>query len=267
MREQWMSRSRSVAVAGSLALMTLVSACGGPVASAPRLDPGTSPVPQKSAAVIDYPPFIGVLVDGKEHWCTASVVDSPKGNIVATAAHCVYEVDSSEPRTISFAPGFSGQGAGKQPYGSWKVRSVQVDERWQEQEDDPYDFAFLALEPDEQGRNVQEVVGAAGLDWESGTERQVTVVGYPDPDHNPDNRPVTCTTDSTADKDLPGMVRMECAGFWNGTSGSPWLTGYRGPDRPGRLIGVLSGGDTDAESTAALFGPPAKALYQRALKE
>lgn len=255
---------------GLLALLSLVTACGGPVASAPRLEAGVSPTPQSSAAVIDYPPFVGVLTEGDDHWCTASVVDSPKGNIVATAAHCVAEEEGQEAdapaRTMSFAPGFSGSGKGKQPYGAWKVRAVQIDDRWQEREDDPYDFAFLTLEPDAQGRNVQEVVGAAGLDWESGPKRQVTVVGYPDPDHNPDNRPVTCTTDSTPAEDLPGMVRMRCAGFWNGTSGSPWLTGYRGPDRPGKLIGVLSGGDTDSESTAALFGAPARALYQRALK-
>ncbi|GHH34299.1 trypsin-like serine peptidase [Streptomyces candidus] len=264
MRERWWQGP--VAAAGVAGLFALVGGCGGPVASAPRLDPGVSPTAQRTAAVIDYPPFIGVLAEGADHWCTASVVDSPKGNIVATAAHCVHEPEGGEKRTISFAPGFSGEGSGKQPYGTWKVRAIQVDDRWQEQEDDPYDFAFLTLEPDAEGRDVQDVVGAAGLDWQSGPERQVTVIGYPEPGHNPDNRPVTCTTGSTLDPDLPGMLRMECAGFWNGTSGSPWLTGYRGSDRPGKLIGVLSGGDTDAESTAALFGSPARALYQRALK-
>ncbi|MFI5803037.1 trypsin-like serine peptidase [Streptomyces sp. NPDC051561] len=264
MRERWMPAP--VAVAGALALMVLTTGCGGPVASAPRLEPGVSPTPQKTAAVLDYPPFIGVLTEGDDHWCSASVVDSPKGNIVATAAHCVHQPEGQPRRDTSFAPGFSGEGKGKQPYGAWRVKSVQVDERWQEQEDDPYDFAFLTLEPDAEGRNVQDVVGAAGLDWASGPSRQVTVVGYPEPDHNPDNRPVTCTTDSEPDPELPGMMQMRCAGFWNGTSGSPWLTGYRGPDRPGKMIGVLSGGDTDSESTAALFGAPARALYQRALK-
>lgn len=34
-------------------------------------------------------PTVGVLMANGEHWCTASVVDSPKGNVVATAAHCV----------------------------------------------------------------------------------------------------------------------------------------------------------------------------------
>ncbi|KIX78145.1 hypothetical protein SF23_08405, partial [Streptomyces sp. MBRL 10] len=34
-------------------------------------------------------PTVGVLMAGGEHWCTASVVDSPRGNVVATAAHCV----------------------------------------------------------------------------------------------------------------------------------------------------------------------------------
>ncbi|MFJ9338020.1 trypsin-like serine peptidase [Streptomyces sp. NPDC101733] len=225
-------------------------------------------------------PTVGVLMAGGEHWCTASVVDSPRGNVVATAAHCVAPAgEDGQPGAVahdglaigelSFAPAFSGEGAGTQPLGVWKVRSIHVDERWTKWGDETADFAFLTIEPDAQGRSVQDRVGAGEApkaDWTSGYEREVTVVGYPESDHNSHNRPVSCTTRTAHDADDPDMLYMSCSGFWTGTSGSPWIADRGGSGQPGRLIGVLSGGDTDVDSTAALYDEKAKALYERAAK-
>ncbi|MCP3755824.1 serine protease [Streptomyces sp. TBY4] len=226
-------------------------------------------------------PTVGVLMAGGEHWCTASVVDSPQGNVVATAAHCVAPAgedgrpgeaahDGLAIGELAFAPAFSGEGAGKQPLGVWKVSSVQVDERWTKWGEDTADFAFLSVEPDADGRSLQEVVGSGEAPkpvWTSGYEREVTVVGYPESEHNPENKPVACTTQSRHDEDDPAMLYIQCSGFWTGTSGSPWIADRGGPGRPGQLIGVLSGGDTDVDSTAALFDDRAKALYERAAKQ
>ncbi|MEV7556627.1 trypsin-like peptidase domain-containing protein [Streptomyces sp. NPDC089795] len=226
-------------------------------------------------------PTVGVLMAGGEHWCTASVVDSPEGNVVATAAHCVAPAgEDGQPGEVahdglaigelSFAPAFSGEGAGTQPLGVWKVRSIHVDDRWTKWGEDTADFAFLTIEPDEDGRSIQDVVGggaeAPKPEWTSGYERDVTVVGYPESEHNPENKPVSCTTQTRHDEDDPDMLYMSCAGFWTGTSGSPWIADRGGPDRAGRLIGVLSGGDTDVDSTAALFDEHAKALYEQAAR-
>ncbi|MFF5445222.1 trypsin-like serine peptidase [Streptomyces sp. NPDC012888] len=225
-------------------------------------------------------PTVGVLMADGEHWCTASVVDSPRGNVVVTAAHCVApEGEDGEPGEVahdglaigelSFAPAFSGAGRGRQPFGLWKVSSVHVDDRWTKWGEDTADYAFLTVEPDARGRSVQEVTGrgeAPVPDWTSGHERDVTVVGYPEEDHNPENEPVSCTTRTGRDQDDPDMLHIGCPGFWTGTSGSPWIADRGGPGRPGRLIGVLSGGDTDADSTAALFDDRARALYERAAR-
>lgn len=225
-------------------------------------------------------PTVGVLMANGEHWCTASVVDSPQGNVVATAAHCVAPAgedgrpgeaahDGLAIGELAFAPAFSGEGSGQRPLGVWKVRSVQVDERWTKWGEDTADFAFLTVEPDADGRSLQEVVGRGEAPkpvWTSGYEREVTVVGYPQSEHNPENKPVACTTQSRHDEDDPAMLYINCSGFWTGTSGSPWIADRGGPGRPGQLIGVLSGGDTDVDSTAALFDDRAKALYERAAK-
>ncbi|MEV6952449.1 trypsin-like peptidase domain-containing protein [Streptomyces sp. NPDC051183] len=225
-------------------------------------------------------PTVGVLMANGEHWCTASVVDSPAGNVVATAAHCVAPAgedglpgevahDGMAIGELAFAPAFSGEGSGRRPLGVWKVRSIQVDERWTKWGEDTADFAFLTVEPDGDGRSVQAAVGSGEAprpDWTSGYERDVTVVGYPESQHNPENKPVACTTQSRHDENDPDMLYISCAGFWTGTSGSPWVADRGGPNQPGRLIGVLSGGDTDVDSTAALFDERAKALYERASK-
>lgn len=226
-------------------------------------------------------PTVGVLMANGEHWCTASVVDSPKGNVVATAAHCVAPAgedgsagevahDGLAIGELAFAPAFSGEGTGSQPLGTWKVRSIHVDDRWTKWGEDTADFAFLTIAPDGDGRSVQEVVGGRAEtpkpDWTSGYERDVTVVGYPESEHNPQNKPVSCTTQTRHDDDDPDMLYISCAGFWTGTSGSPWIADRGGSDRPGRLIGVLSGGDTDVDSTAALFDEHAKALYEQAAR-
>ncbi|MCX4527850.1 MULTISPECIES: serine protease [unclassified Streptomyces] len=236
--------------------------------------------PAESAEPEDPFPTVGVLMANGEHWCTASVVDSPRGNVVATAAHCVAPAgEDGEPGEVahdglaigelSFAPGFSGEGAGTQPFGVWKVRAVHVDERWTKWGDDTADFAFLTIEPGPDGRSLQEAVGggeAPKPDWTSGYEREVTVVGYPESDRNPQNKPVSCTTQTRHDEDDPDMLYIGCAGFWTGTSGSPWIADRGGPGEPGRLIGVLSGGETDVDSTAALYDERAKALYDRAAR-
>ncbi|MGW0731284.1 trypsin-like serine peptidase [Streptomyces sp. NPDC002851] len=236
--------------------------------------PGLSglPAPQTEATPTDGLPSVGVLVADGEHWCTATVVDSPQGNVIATAGHCVRNVDEdgqvedlTEEDDLAFAPGFGGSGDGRTPYGRWRVKGAYLDDRWRDQADDRADYAFLTLEPDDRGRAIQDVVGAARPDWSSGFDREVTVYGYPDAEHNPENRQVACRTHTSRDKDEPYMLHMRCGGFWTGTSGSPWLTEFGGPGRPGRLIGVLSGGDTDEESTAVLFTEATRKVYEKAV--
>ncbi|MFE6692161.1 trypsin-like serine peptidase [Streptomyces sp. NPDC057743] len=224
----------------------------------------------------DEVPYVGVLTgDVGKHRCTASVVNSPKGNVLATAAHCVLphagaahdgDRPSSYEEKLEFAPQFSGRGRGRPPHGRWKARGIHIEDCWKDK-DDSADYAFLTVEPDDRGRSVQEAVGAVVPDWPSGFSRDVTVIGYPHHEHNPEIRPVSCTTRTRRDDELARLVRMECARLWGGTSGSPWLAARAVRGQPGRLIGVLSGGDIDSESTAALFDTRARALYEQAARE
>ncbi|MER5888579.1 trypsin-like serine protease [Streptomyces sp. NPDC001941] len=285
----WPAGRRGAAALWCAALATTLAACSAAGAAVDPDGTGTQarpalPQPQKSAVPAETRlPSMGVLLDGGGHWCSASVVDSPKGNVVVTAAHCVFDDEGAPMKDFSFAPGFHGKDKGTAPEGTWKVRAVQVGGAWPPPDDsddssdqddsdaaqtaaDSTDFAFLTLDPDAKGRQVQQVVGAEVPDWNSKAERRVTVFGYPNAEHNPDNHPIACTTDTTKDPDLDGSMLMECGGFFDGTSGGPWLADYRDAGHRGRIIGVTSGGDTDAETTAVVFDDAAKALYEKAAR-
>src|SRR5262245_50917342 len=49
------------------------------------------------------------------HFCTASVVDSPGGDLIVTAAHCM---NGRTTREVAFVPGYS---RGLEPFGVWTV--------------------------------------------------------------------------------------------------------------------------------------------------
>src|ERR1700745_2053682 len=68
---------------------------------------------------------VGALFpDAGGHFCTASVVHSPAGDLAVTAAHCV----SGRGAAMVFVPGFHD---GQAPYGTWRVTRVYTDAAWQ----------------------------------------------------------------------------------------------------------------------------------------
>ena len=84
-----------------------------------------------------------VTVDGSgrlgTHFCSASVVDSPAGNLVITAAHCLA---GRTPGEFAFVPGYDD---GRAPYGVWAVARAITDDRWRSSSDPDDDVAFLQV--------------------------------------------------------------------------------------------------------------------------
>jgi hypothetical protein len=60
-----------------------------------------------------------------------------------------------------------------------------------------------------------------------------------------------------------------CGGYTDGTSGSPWVTGFHRRTRTGTIVGVIGGyqqgGDSPAVSYSSYFGPAVQRLYQQAI--
>ncbi|MFB7462013.1 trypsin-like serine peptidase [Streptomyces sp. NPDC056224] len=191
--------------------------------------------------------FSGGLDGG--HFCTAAVVHSDDRDVIATAAHCV-----GDPDTTLFAPGYRD---GEAPYGVWKVTAVHVAPGWTDGADPDADIAFATVAPVDEGQSgaVEDLVGGFPVAAEQPAGATATVIGYP----RTDETPLRCANTTTLFSDT--QRRIECPDLSGGTSGSPWLV-------DGALAGVLGGyeggGAVPEVSYSAVMGDQAVELYREA---
>ncbi|MEV4433258.1 hypothetical protein [Streptomyces sp. NPDC049585] len=215
-------------------------------------------------------PTVGVIFyvgqDLKDHHCTASVVHSPKGNLIITAGHCGLGDDAA------FVPGYRS-GADRQPYGIWPIDRTFTDPRRDDYGDgSDLDVAFATVTTDERGRPIERVTGANRLVRTPGFTNVVTVVGYPASDADPADQAVRCTA-LTSRLEGHQQMKMRCDGFYSGTSGSPWFTRFDDRKGVGDIAGVLGGlngggpdgEDSDRVSYSPLNGDDVFALYLDAI--
>jgi V8-like Glu-specific endopeptidase len=194
------------------------------------------------------------------HFCTASVVDSPAGDLLITAAHCLAGYSGTDPAGVAFVPGYDH---GATPFGIWTVTRIFVDSGWAKSGRADDDVAFLTVARAAGGQGIEQVTGAEVLGTGQRAGTVVRVTGYPDTG----DRPVSCSNVVTGFS--AGQLEFDCDGFTDGTSGSPFL--IRGGAAGGRadlVIGVIGGyqqgGDSPDVSYAAAFGPAVTALYETA---
>ncbi|MFG2983691.1 trypsin-like serine peptidase [Streptomyces sp. NPDC048258] len=191
--------------------------------------------------------FSGGLDGG--HFCTAAVVRSDDRDVIATAAHCL-----GEPDTTFFAPGYRD---GEAPYGVWKVTGVHVARGWTDGENPDDDIAFATVAPVDGGRSgaVEDLVGGFPVAALQPADATVTVIGYP----GTDEIPLRCSNTTALFSDT--QRRIDCPDLSGGTSGSPWLV-------DGALAGVLGGheggGTVPEVSYSAVMGDQAVELYREA---
>jgi V8-like Glu-specific endopeptidase len=193
------------------------------------------------------------------HFCTASVVSSPAGNLLITAAHCMQGRSLSPAGSIVFAPGYHN---GRFPDGVWPVTTEYVDAAWSMDQNPDDDVAFLVV--GRKGARIQRHTGAETL--KIGEPAQmVQVVGYPDQT----NDPITCT--ARAQNFSPREMVFDCDNFTNGTSGGPFLADVNPRTGEGSVIGVIggyeTGGDTPDVSYSPRFFSVILALYKTAVSE
>lgn len=228
----------------------------------PVNDPATI-TPSAHTPLPGHPFRIGALFyndNSGDHFCTASVVSSPKKNMLITAAHCVHGgPDGDYKRHMVFVPQYR---EGEAPRGSWTVKSVIVDNRWAHRADPDLDVGFLTVAP-LNGRNIEDVLGANKLGVNEGFSNVVRVIGYPS---NGDD-PISCVNVTTKQSDY--QMRFACNGYVGGTSGSPWLTHYDRVTHTGHIVGVIGGyqegGGHQEVSYSPYFDSDIKALYDTAV--
>jgi V8-like Glu-specific endopeptidase len=224
------------------------------------------PLPGQSASSHIAGPRSGLRVgalfasgpDGN-HFCTASVVDSPGRDLLITAAHCINAGDGHGYRSnIVFVPDYRD---GQEPFGVWTTKDLLVAPQWADSANPDYDVGFVVLNPHD-GQNIEQILGADRLGTDLGYEYLVHVTGYPDSS----SEPITCVNWTSRFSDT--QLRFECAGYTGGTSGSPWVIRFSPLSHTGFIVGVIGGyqqgGDTPSVSYSVRFGAAVQQLYRQA---
>jgi len=200
------------------------------------------------------------------HFCTASVVSSPAGRLLITAAHCLSGVSLSPAGSLVFAPGYAGGRFGR---GLWEVTGKFVDPRWAADHDPNDDVAFLEVTRSIGGPagSVQHAAGAERIKFGTPLPVPIKAIGYPDAGDGP----VACSTHAVAFRPSSlDQVMFVCPGFTDGTSGGPMLTGVRTAAGTGAVIGVIGGyqqgGDSPSVSYSSAFTAAIRSLYTRAIR-
>ena len=189
-----------------------------------------------------------------QHFCTASVVDSPHGDLVITAAHCVTGTSG-----IVFVPGYD---RGAAPYGTWIVTKVYTDQKWTSAADPDDDVAFLTVSQAGSIVPIEDVTGAETFKADTPTRQLVEAIGYPDAG----NQPIACR--SRTREAMSNQLEFDCGGYADGTSGGPFLADVDPVTGQGTVIGVIGGyeqgGVTPQVSYSPRFGANVAALYRLA---
>jgi V8-like Glu-specific endopeptidase len=205
-------------------------------------------------------PAVGALFTmskGKlgHHFCTASVISSPHGDLVITAAHCV-----SGTSGIVFVPGYDRDAA---PYGIWTVTKIYTDRSWKSSSDPDDDVAFLRVSQPGSIVPIEDVTGAEVLKTGTPPRQLVEAVGYPDSG----NEPIACR--NWTREPMPEQLEFDCGGYTDGTSGGPFLASVNPLTGKGTVIGVIGGyeqgGLTPQISYSSMFGANVAALFRLAV--
>jgi V8-like Glu-specific endopeptidase len=218
--------------------------------------------PSRNSQAFTGTPAVGALFTTSgsklgQHFCTASVINSPHGDLAITAAHCVTGISG----TIDFVPGYDN---GATPHGVWAVTRVYVDQAWRTSSSVDDDFAILRIGQPGATEPIEDETGAETLDTGTPAGRQqVQVIGYP----NATNQPITCQ--NWLKEPMAGQLEFDCGGYTDGTSGGPFLSQVSQTTGQGLVIGVIGGyqqgGDTPEVSYSAVLGSSAAALYKTAV--
>lgn len=247
-----------------LLIIALVVISPAGTAADAGLESLTESVPLSGAPFTGTPAVGALLHTGVagSHFCTASVVDSPAGNVIVTAAHCVYGI-SGGPGSITFAPGYHD---GRAPYGEWTVTQIFTSQKWQSAADQDDDVAFATVQgPVAEHTGAEHLPPATQTMTSAGnrTGPAVRVIGYPDGAAEP----VSCQNRIRAFSAT--QMEFDCKGYTDGTSGGPFLTDINAATGTGTIVGVVGGyqqgGDTPDVSYSPVFGADVQALYHSAV--
>jgi hypothetical protein len=209
----------------------------------------------------------------EDYVCSGSVVESPHGDVVLTAGHCLIDPETGGKSTgeLIFIPGYRN---GTAPYGMWEAEYFTTTETWKKTAkpgsaaNEGGDLAFVTLKKNHEDEDVEDVVGSLGIGFDSACNQVYTQFGYPaETPYNGELLYSHTTGYAGADTNSafsPEPMRI-ASDFTRGASGGPWaigigtaptvlsLTAYGYANQPGYLYGPYFG-EAAKKAYGAAFG-------------
>jgi hypothetical protein len=255
---------------------------------------GQEKITPTTAKNVNLPKTIGKVffrLDGKDYWCSGSSIQGKYHNLVATAGHCVYDVDGNRDTLAEwiFVPAYY---QGKAPFGIYAGKSAYTHFDFANYEDFDSDYAFVTVyngitadtwdtpsKWQDAGR-LGDNVGGQGFAWNQKIGQPVYAFGYPAGPHPDGDYPYTgltpkyCYGKTTAAGvasafNAQAQVALKCT-MTAGASGGPWITQYSSTKRLGYINGVTSlVGDSDGNdrfdfATSPYFDSETYSIYSAA---
>ncbi|SCK38156.1 serine protease [Streptomyces sp. WMMB 322] len=268
------------------ALLTCTTSLALMGASAPAPYPPASkgsPWPQGTVSTVGK--LVAELPGRQAESCSAAIIDSPSGSVVATAAHCIFSPERpARPRAMYFQPAYKGPSGGKKgrrggtgdapkaviAHG-WRVTAWRTAPGWNSKKDLesvlPYDWAFLRMEK-RNGRTIQQVYGANKLRTEPLRGGTTATLGYPASSPFDGETLNYCAGKAHRYKrgeiaaGNVGALSLSPCRLTQGVSGGPWLRDFDKKRGAGTLVAVTSVG-----SKNELLGRPYPKSARAVLKE
>ena len=228
-----------------------------PTASTPEIVPTASTPATHRERYATVGPLFPSNAASAQHFCTASVIASPTGDTVITAAHCLGGTGVG----MRFIPGYH---MGRAPYGVWLVTGAYVPAAWQQAHAPTADYAVLTVAPQRvagQEVEIADVTGEEQLGRAPVPGMTITAVGY---NRGVGDDQVICDA-RVFEHD--GYPTFDCHGYRAGSSGSPWLTWDPAAATwilHGVIGGLHQGGCFEYRSHSSAFTSDVDALVDRA---
>jgi hypothetical protein len=228
------------------------------VASAPELDPTGSGT--RTTGRLFF------TIGGQPRSCTATVVASGTGSVLATAGHCLLTDGMDGPRqhatNLLFAPGFRD---GEFPHGRWFIESVHIARGWVDRSDWSQDVAFLRVALTAEWGTIQAAVGAQGVAFEASAAGPTALLGYPAVPPFDGSVLRWCGTNrpEPATAAAPDGLGVRCT-MTPGYSGGPTLTQWDPATATGYLIAIASHDFSDGTVYGARLDSDALTAYREA---
>jgi len=213
-------------------------------------------------------------IGDRHYFCSATAVHSPNRNLVATAAHCAYDVQQMKPvEDWIFVPGYTADSRAE--WGIYVGHTLNLHDNFAGLVDWDYDYAFVTVhrgftweqEKDAKGNpkrdangnpvyrrvdvgRLEDNVGGQGFLWNQPRNVVTHAFGYPAGEQPDGTRPFDgssmrwCVTRTRIRVTAPNLLlnrglAFPCM-FTAGASGGPWLVRYNSRTGSGYLNGVNS---------------------------